>query len=146
MSMGENKISNRMNRKFCSLASALLLTTGTASAEINHSLGAGVQYAGAVGYQASIQSGKSNFRLGLGVIGFTAGYDYFITPKIALGVQAFGIVLITGYALNLNYYFSPTLSAGWMLGIDVGKYNQENWFGEDYPTRTAALISAGYRF
>lgn len=135
-----------MKRKLRLLAAMFLFTANTASADVRHALGAGVQYAGVFGYQASVQSGKSNFRLGLGVVGVSAGYDYFITPKIALGVQAFGIVFITGYALNLNYYFSPTPSAGWMLGIDLGKYNQENLFGEDYDARTSALISAGYRF
>ena len=135
-----------MNSKAFLLTTALLSNPGFASAEIKHAVGAGVQYAGIFGYQASVQSGKSNFRLGLGILGVSVGYDYFITPKIALGAQTFGIAFTTGYALNLNYYFSQTPSASWMLGVDVGKYNQENWFGEDYPARTAVLISAGYRF
>lgn len=134
-----------MNLKICLVVAALLLTSNTASAEIRHSLGAGVQYGGAFGYQASVQSGNNNFRLGLGYVGVTAGYDYFITPKIALGVQAFGIVLFTGYALNLNYYFSPSRSTGWMLGVDVGILRQIALFGPDY-TETEAYISAGYRF
>lgn len=139
-------MSNTVNRKLFLLATSLLLTTGSASAELKHAVGAGIQYGGVIGYQASIQSGNNNFRLGLGVAGISAGYDYFVTPKLALGVQAFGVFFITGYALNLNYYFSSTSSTGWMLGMDIGRYEQDNLFGEDYPERNDALISAGYRF
>lgn len=134
-----------MNLKICILAFTLLFTAGTASAERRHAIGVGAQYGGTVGYQSSFQSGRHNFRLGMGVIGISAGYDYFITPKIAVGVQALGSFFITGYALNLNYYFSPTPSAGWMLGADVGMLTFSPLFSEDY-TETGALISAGYRF
>lgn len=123
----------------------LLFTANTATADVRHGFGAGVQYAGFFGYQASVQSGRKNFRFGLGYIGVSTGFDYFITPRVAVGIQAFGSVFIYGSGVNLNYYFSPMPSAGWMIGVDVGRVHLSPVFGEDY-TETASFISAGYRF
>ena len=56
---------------------------------------------------------------------------------------ATSLLLTTGSA---SAELKHTSSTGWMLGMDIGRYEQDNWFGEDYPERNDALISAGYRF
>jgi len=134
-----------MKRNILYLAFSLVLLIKPAFAEVRHSLGAGVQFAGIIGYQVSEQYGRNSFRVGFGVIGISTGYDYFITPNIAIGLQTFGSLFARGTGLNMNYYFSPTPSASWMIGVDVGRVYHSPLFGEDY-TETASFISAGYRF
>ena len=97
----------------------LLMSARAESAEFKSSLGIGIQFGGVIGWQGSIRAGNSIFRVALGAVGLSAGYDHFVTDSVSLGVQGFIIGLGGGVGINANYYFAQPDVSGWIVGLDV---------------------------
>ena len=100
----------------------LFLTLAPASAQavtFKNAVGAGIQYGGFAGWQGSLISGNNKFRLSVGVIGFTWGYDRYFGSNFSVGGQLFGNQWRVGAGLNANYHLNPKLEPGFVFGLDV---------------------------
>jgi len=99
---------------------AVLLNCPSSKAEgFQNGFGSGIQYGGNFGWQGSYVANSNRFRLSLGYVGYTLGYDRYLLPNISLGAQVFFNQYKVGSALSANYYFGSGRSGGWMLGFDL---------------------------
>ncbi len=128
----------------------LLFSSTSYTTELKHPVGIGLQYGGVLGWQGSLSSGENSARLGLGVVGFTVGYDRIFSESFSVGVQVFGNYFNHGAGISMNYYLGVGRSSHWVLGLDVfrAKLHLEEIFGEVIPNQfeTGAFVSLGYRF
>ena len=108
-----------MTFRTCIFIALLLATSNAQAAQFRSAAGFGLQYAGVVGWQGSLQAGDNNLYLSVGLLGLAAGYQYSMTDKLTIGLQGFAIGLASGGGINLNYHFSGTRSRGWMVGLDI---------------------------
>lgn len=125
----------------------LLVASQTQAAEIDHAVGIGFQYAGVIGYQISTQQDQHRFRGAIGLVGVSAGYDYFIAEKWSLGVT-YTETIRTVYSLNINYYLD-TPTQGITFGVDLGHMpdddNGDGFFKSD-GSKNVLFLSLGYSF
>lgn len=121
--------------------------------------GVGFQFWGVIGTQLSLHDERHRGRLGLGLIGFNAGYDYKFARKWSLGASAGKIVTSfdtpTLSMVSLTHHFSGDYSKGWMFAIDAmllsdvddcsEKTSSGLCLNED-DTGLGAFFSVGYTF
>lgn len=119
----------------------VLATEGGGQSRFSSSVGAGVQYAGIIGYQIATKSRGLRIHASLGVLGIAGGFNKLVGENVSVGFNLFYLGLVGGYSANANYYFGSTFDKGWMLGIDL--FNAANYLGT---SSTGGLISFGYEF
>ncbi len=141
----------------------ILLLIGSSPASANglkHRLGVGIQYGGIVGYQSSINSGRNNFRVSVGLSGLTLGYERHVGSRMSLGLQTFANQSLTGYGVNVNYHWNAQTEPGWVFGLDVYQaYNSaeiaidayfdllfDDAIDFDAELKSGAFASVGYQF
>ena len=101
--------------------SVLLLSSSAAQADFEKSVGFGPQYGGLVGFQGAYYFSDVKANFGLGYLGVSTGLEYFPTAKHSIGGYVF-VSWVSGYALSYSYYFNGKNSAGWRIGLDIGRY------------------------
>jgi len=126
----------------------LLLSSSLSAAEINHSMGIGLQYSGLVGYQISMDNNNHRFRGAIGLVGIGVGYDYFIHPSWSIGMSLTETVR-TVYSVNINYY-SNTANDGFKFGLDLGHMPDSGDPGDSFfyieGRKDVIWLSVGYTF
>ena len=124
-------------------------------AETKHSVGAGYQYGGALGYKLSNVTEKSIYFISAGVIGGSVGYQRLLdeSKQHSLGVAIGSEVLTSekGFALmTYNYYSAGANNSGWVVGLSAGVRREDK--GGSYAdlsstdTFFAGGINIGYQF
>lgn len=118
----------------------ILFSSNAAHSAFERSVGVGTQYGGLFGVQASFYHSEVKVNFGLGLLGISTGFEYFLTPKNSLGAHAFIVAPVGGYAVSWNHYFNGQKAAGWRVGLDVG--NAQAFGDQD----VFILPSIGYNF
>jgi len=116
-------------------------------AELEYSVGLGLQYGGIIGYQLSTRLEQGRIRGAVGLVGASVGYDHFVTENFAIGVT-FTETIRTVYSLNLSYMPNGLRHDGWMFAADLGHMpddDGEGFFSTD-GSKNVVWLTVGYRF
>ncbi len=114
-------------------------------------LGAGVTYAGILGVQFSSADDIGRVRLALGLVGVSAGYDYFITRKCSMGgsiIYSLHLGDRVNGSAGVNCGFKPDQN-GFNIGFEITTYQPDfsvNGDNDNLKTEVTPSISIGYRF
>lgn len=123
----------------------LLTLARVAPAEAKSSIGIGIQFGGTIGWQGYARSNNNNFRVAVGALGVSVGYDYFLNDRVSIGVQGFIIGLSWGRGISANYYFTRPEIPGWLVGLDA--FSASSGFaGSTGESSNRILLSVGYKF
>lgn len=122
----------------------LSLSGHSFSAEIENSIGFGLQYAGIFGWQGSISEDNVHARFALGVIGASFGLDASLNRYLSFGATLGSVGLASHRSLNFNYYPGGSYTQGWRLGADLGTASSE--LKDDDRKGSFVSVSFGYAF
>ena len=137
-----------MNRKYRVLISLKLIATLLHSGQTlaSTSLGLGLQY-GVIGAKFTDESRTANLSFSLGLHGAGAGFESPVSAsrKLTAGANVGAGIVGTWVAGSLNYHFSWFRRKGWVLGADLGLY-QNSWsVDEGGDISPMFLLDLGYR-
>ncbi len=133
--------------KILLLCILISLSTATKAEEFTFSAGLGYQFGGVLGIQSAYVKNDARYRLSLGLLGATAGYDYALNEHVSFGLQLGWIVGAEGAGININYFPNSTFDDGFVVGLDfLYTTDPEFPFVKDNEPNSAVLFSIGYQF
>ena len=137
-----------MSRKYRVLTSLMLIATllHTGQTFGSTSLGLGLQY-GVVGAKFTDESRTANLSFSVGLLGAGAGFELPVSASrtVTAGANLGAGIIGTWAAASLNYHFSGFRESGWILGSDVGWY-QNAWAEDDVEGSLLLSLNLGRRF